>query len=141
MSPQEAFKIGFLLSCADRGLTPEATHALVKEGLAKQALGLGNVVGEMIEAPGRVLSAIGPTAINAGLLAGIGIPIAAGAGTGWAAAKLTDDDSNVDEAKTDEILAEYQRLTDQARRQTAMKQLTGQPTLGLKRPISAGMAA
>ncbi len=135
MSPQEAFKVGFLLSCADRGLSAEATHALVKRAVA----GIGNVVGEMIEAPGRFVSAVGPTVLNAGLLAAVGLPIAAGAGTGWAAAKLTDDDSNVDEAKTDEILAEYQRLTDQARRQAAMKQLTGQPTLGLKRPVTAGV--
>lgn len=137
MSPQEAFKVGFLLGCADRGLDAAQTHALVKQAVG----GLGNVIGELIEAPGRVISSVGPHVLNAGLLAGVGLPIAAGAGTGWAAAKLTDDDTNLDEAKADELLAEYQRLTDQAKRQAAVKQLRGRPTLGLKRPLAAGAVA
>jgi len=130
MSPQEGFKIGFLLACADRGLDAEEAHGLVKRAFA----GLDSV----LDLPGRALSALGPTAAQTAILAGVGLPIAAGAGTGWAAAKLTDDDSNVEEAKTDEVLAEYQRLTDQARRQAAVKQLKSQPTLGLKRPLHLG---
>lgn len=134
MSPREAFKAGFLLSCADKGMTADEAHALVKKAFGP---GAGNVVGELIEAPGRIISSVGPGLMGAGALAAIGLPIAAGAGVGWGAAKLTDDDSNVDEAKTDELLAEYQRLTDQARRQIAMKQLRGQPTVGLRRPLGA----
>lgn len=133
MSPQEAFKIGFLLGCADQGLDTETTHGLVKRA--------SRVLGEMIEAPGRIAASVMPAVLNAGLLASVGIPIAGGAGIGWAAAKLTDDDSNVDETKSDEILAEYQRLTDQARRQAAMKKLRGQSTMGLRRPLTAGVAA
>lgn len=127
MSPREAFKAGFLLGCVDRGVDPAGAHALVKQALGA---GAGKVLGEVVEAGGRGLASLVPTALNAGLLAAVGLPIAAGAGTGWAAAKLTDDDTNVDEAKSDEVLAELQRLTDQARRQAAVKALRGQSTLG-----------
>ncbi len=135
MSPNESFKIGFLLGCADLGLDTDQTHALVKTAVAKTA-GLGTIAGEMIEAPGRLVANMGPMAAQLGLLAGVGVPMAAGAGTGWAAAKLTDDDTDVDQAKADELLAEYRRLTDQANRQVAMKQFKGLPTHGGFRTLS-----
>jgi hypothetical protein len=133
MSPQESFKFGFLLGCTEMGLDTQQSHTLVKQALG----GIGNVLGEMIEAPGRIISSIGPHVMNAGLLLGAGLPIAAGGAGGWALAKATEDDSNVDEAKADEVLAEYQRLTDQAKRQVALKRFRGQATVGgLHRPLS-----
>jgi hypothetical protein len=127
MSPPEAFKAGFLLGCADLGLSAAETHALVKRAIGP---GAGKVIGEMIEAPGRVLSSVGPAVLNAGLAAAIGLPVLAGGTAGWAAAKLRDDDTDVDAAKADELVAEYQRLADQARRQAAAKALALRPPGG-----------
>ncbi len=127
MTPREAFKVGFLAYCAERGLGADEVGALVKRA---------SIFGEVVRAPLRLASSVAPTALNAALIGAIGLPIVAGAGTGWAAAKLTDDDSDVDAARSDEILAEYQRLTDQARRQSALKALQGQSTLGLNRSLA-----
>ncbi len=118
MTPKEAFKAGFLIRCAEEGLSDEATHERIKTALFD--------VGSIMRGIGSIGSAIAGPA----LLTGVGLPIVAGVTGGHLAAKAVDDDSDVNEAKTDEILAEYRRLADQARRQTAMKQMRGLPTLG-----------
>lgn len=124
MTEREAFQAGFLLKCAEDGLSAEETRARIKA-----AFNWAYPLGEMIEAPGRVLSAVGPPALYGTAALGIGGPIALGIGGGYAAAKLTDDDSDVGAAKQEETIAEYQRLADQARRQAAIKALRGRPTL------------
>lgn len=126
MSPQEAFKFGFYARCAEEGLTSEQTLARIKTA------SLGTIAGELIEGPFRLMSHMGPAAAQAALVAGIGLPIAGGLAMGYAGAKATDDDSNIEEAKADEILSEYQRLTDHARRQALVKQMRGQSTLSLQ---------
>lgn len=117
MTPREAFKVGFLLRCVEEGLSTEDAQLRVKRA---------SWLGDAANAGSRVVSGLaGPVA-----LAAVGLPIVAGVAGGHLAAKAVDDKSDVTEAKTNEILAEYQRLTDQAKRQTALKRLRGLPTLG-----------
>lgn len=145
LTPVQAFKTAFLLRCADEGLTLEQTHARVKQALhatapAEKAASLlsrtllGGTGGAAVGgAPGAVIgasaSAAAPAALSAApwaLALGLGIP----AGLGWAGGKMLaetrKDPLTVDEAKTNEELAEIQRLTDRAQR---MKQLRHQQHL------------
>jgi hypothetical protein len=69
MTPREAFKIGFLTTCADLGLNgPQAAALMTKAAglLEKQALGLGDLG-----------SLVGTTALT--------VPVLAGAGMGYLA--------------------------------------------------------
>ena len=124
MNSRECFQLGYLLWCADHGLTQEETHAHVKRAF------LANVLGEVVEIPGRALAAVINNALPIAAAAGIGVPLAAGATGGYLAAKAVDDNTDVDEAKTDEELAEYQRLTEHAQRQLALKRMRGLPVIG-----------
>jgi hypothetical protein len=119
VTEREAFKLGFLYRCAEEGLT--AAEAADRAGLlVKAAQGLGlpaRLGGAAAELPGRALSAFGPTLAGAALLAAIGLPVLAGGAGGHFLARAIDDDTTVDEARADELVAEYRRLTDAARRQ------------------------
>lgn len=139
MTPTQAFKTSFLFRCADEGLTLEQTHARVKAALAvargeKRAYlwgvaggaGSGAAVGGAVGGPGGAtlggaLGAVAasPLAPYAAVL-GLGVPAAAGWLGGKALAESRKDPLTVDEAKANEELAEFQRLTDRARR---LKQL------------------
>ncbi len=102
MTDREAFKFGFLLRCADEGLSPEQTRERVK-----LAYGLGAAAGLAIKAPLAI--------------AALGIPAAAlaGAGAGYVGAKLTDPPVDPDEAKKQELIAAYRQQADRARRTAA----------------------
>jgi hypothetical protein len=125
LSNEQIFKVGFLMKCAEQGLTIEETHTRIKVALAhiKQAF-LGPI--------GAAASALTPLAAAGA----IGLPILAGGTTGYLAAKATgaDGKSMVDEAKKDEIAAEYKRLAEEAKRRTKIKQIqnaTGQRIIAL----------
>jgi len=129
VSPTEAFKVAFLMRCADEGLDIEQTHQRVKTALAKARrekrafLGLGSLLG----GTGQFLS--GAAAWGKPLLlTGLALPAAAGVMGGKLLADAKKDPLTVEEAKTDEELSEIQRLTDRARR---LKQLrAAQSTIG-----------
>jgi hypothetical protein len=72
-----------------------------------------------------VLNTVAGNVMPVATAALIGGPIAAGVGAGYLASNLKEKHTDVDEAKNDEMLAEYERLTDAARRQTFMKSLPG----------------
>ena len=123
MSPREAFKVGFLLWCADRGFTPEQTRDFVKH--AKSATKVAGLFGY----PAKIVASIGGPLLGLAALAGVGAPAALGGLVGHHLGKGFDTSEPVEEAKVDELLAEYERLTDQAKRKLALKQLYGKPTL------------
>jgi hypothetical protein len=111
MNSHEAFKIGFLCRCADEGLTPEQTAVRIKQAatLPKQAgfnpLTWGKPVGSGIDwlwQRAKVPMVAGPPAL--GVLGG------------YALSKAKADTFDVDEAKRDEELTEYQRAIDQLAR-------------------------
>lgn len=113
MNSQDAYKIGFLLRCAEEGLTPEQTEQRIKTAsMAKTAvLGLeaaGNMVGKTVSAAGKgLLSALR----TAGWLTVVAPPVAGMAG-GYMLAKSKNDTFDIEEAKKDEELAEYYRAMD-----------------------------
>lgn len=118
MSPTQAFKVAFLMRCADEGLTIEQTHRRVKTALArvreKRAF-----FGSMLGGAGQFMS--GAAAVGKPLaLLGLGLPVLGGIAGGKMLADMKKDPFTVEEAKTDEQLSEIERLTDRARR---LKQL------------------
>lgn len=113
MTPKEAFKVGFMARCADEALTSEQMADRVKAASVK--------VGGISE----LLTWLG--------LGSVAIPVAGGLLGGHLAARSLDDDSSVEAAKADELLGEYQRLTEDVQRHTAAKKLRGN-ALGIHRP-------
>lgn len=126
LTEKQAFKVGFLLRCADEGLTMEETHARVKAALAKQANPLITGAGKMIGG----LASLVPGAASLLAAGSIAAPLAVGAGGGYLASKMTQPgDEVLDQAKRDEVIGEYERLADEARRKAKAKRLantTGQ---------------
>jgi len=113
MNVKEAFKLGFLSRCADEGLTPDETRARIRDAHAyiKQA----NPFGDAYDAfKGVVGSGLSTAAGIAKPLAIAGPPLA-GAGVGYALAKANEEEVDPEEAKKQELLAEYQRVIDRAR--------------------------
>jgi hypothetical protein len=116
MTDLEAFKFGFLLRCADEGLTAEQVQARIK-------LAAGPAVAAAATGAGLGLAkpALGLTKNLAGLsmlLGGAGLAGAAGlgAGGGYLAAKATEPDMDAEDAKMQELIAAYRQQADQARR-------------------------
>lgn len=152
LSDEQAFKVGFLLYCAEQGMEEAEINETIKKALSQfdkedfllkeanpllsflgnavggVAAGASNLMGNTLRATPQVLSTLATL--------GIGIPVAAGAGTGYLAAKLTSHDKEdiVEDAKQNEVIGEYERLADEARRKARMKLLqnrTGRKVLSL----------
>jgi hypothetical protein len=112
MDHSQMFKVGFLLRCADEGLSDEETAERVQEAaqfvavLEKQA-----VFGTDLMALPKMLKSLGLWGLAAGGLAG-------GLG-GYAVGKATDTESDPEEVKRQELIAAYQQQADRVRRQLA----------------------
>jgi hypothetical protein len=140
LTEKQTFKLGFLRKCAEDGLTTDETIQRVKLAIQqikckneKQAfwggaLAAGGMVGS------KLLGMVPGLASMAGTAAVVA-PVAAGAGAGYLAAKATNSDKSiVEDAKQDEVIGEYARLAEEARRRTRLKQLqqaTGQRVIAL----------
>lgn len=138
-TPEQIIKIGFLLKCAEDGLTIEETHArvkaaisMLKEGSPAGIIGaiMSGVYGagkDVVNTAGKAISAV-PALAELGLTVGLGAPIVAGGAGGYAAAKLTGDNDKrvLEEAKQDEVASEYERLAEEARRRTLLKRIQAQ---------------
>ncbi len=145
MTPEQAFKVGFLYKCAEDGLSMRETHARVKKALAEfkaggnlaglekaailpaLAAGAGTIAGGTAGLAARALT-YAPSLLSTGAILGAAAPIALGAGGGYAAAKLTQDDKSdaLENAKQDELLGEYERLTEAAKRRALLKRIQAQ---------------
>lgn len=145
MTQEQAFKAGFLLRCAEEGLTIDETHARVKQAIAEVKMGrnvlgiektafipqvagaLGSLGSNVGRLGGSLISAV-PGLLSTGAMIGIGAPVAAGAGTGYLAARLTKTENKdaLEEAKHDEILGEYERLAEEAKRRALLKRIQAQ---------------
>ena len=120
LDQREAFKRGFLASCADLGLSSAETI-----NLAQAAVKRAGAFGTLLHAPIDMIKTFGPALATTALVAGAGLPIAGGALIGKSLASAHDNERGVDEAKADELISEYRRLTDQARRRSAFRR--GEP--------------
>jgi hypothetical protein len=107
MTPRQLFKFGFLLQCADEGLTPAETRERIDVCLTKMAEGgLGTGLVHLL----RNFSALG--------IAGAGVT---GALTGHLAARMTEPQADPDMAKQQELIAAYRQYADHARRNAARR--------------------
>ncbi len=110
LTPAQMFKVGFLLRCADEGLSEEATAERVQtaqqfvDHIEKQG-GLGDAAVSMA----KFVKGLGLWSLVGGGLVG-------GAG-GYAAGVLTDEPTEPEEVKKQELIAAYQQHADQVRRQ------------------------
>lgn len=120
LTPQEAFKVGFLARCARDGLTPPQMLARVKlagDLLEKHAV-LGGLMGGAAGAAGGVANRVAGLGIPLALAAP---PIVGGLG-GYALARMTDvDDTDVDAIKNQELVDEYRRQAEALRRRRAVR--------------------
>jgi len=120
LTPEQAFKVGFLLRCADEGLTQDEINQRVKTAAAMPLMTKSAIID-------RIISAVPPLLTGTGILAaslGTALPVLGGAGAGYTAAKLTSDTKDdVEQAKQDEITGEYYRLAEEAKRNAARKRL------------------
>jgi DNA helicase TIP49 (TBP-interacting protein) len=129
MQPHEAFKLGFLSRCVEEGLSPQQTNVLAKsaaEMLTKQAFvreAIGQVTGTVKDTAdaGKSVVEFGKSMWPLAALA-VGVPAGAGALTAYLQNSATDSDSSdVEDAKRQELLDTYRRMTEQMNRQQKLR--------------------
>lgn len=135
MTELELFKYGFLLRCAEEGLTAEETASRIAQ--AREHIKTANPVVAGAAAAGagaagtKWLGSALSKGIRGGLgLAGLGLAGAAGvgAGAGWLGAKMTEPDADPAEAKTQELIETYRLFAEQAKR-NAQRRRVYRPTI------------
>jgi hypothetical protein len=112
MTEKEAYKIGFMLRCAEEGLTPVQTELRVKQAStmtkeSQEGIGTGFIRGAAATASKGLMA----TLKSLGMLTIVAPPII-GATGGYMLANAKNDTFDIDEAKKDEELAEYYRAMD-----------------------------
>ena len=121
MTPREGFKYGFLLRCAEEGLTVKqaevrATRALEKHGgfdAWDTAVSIGGGLKDL------ALGGAGK-ALSWGIPLGIGTAAGAGALGGYGLAKLREGDTDPEEVQRQELIAAYRNQAELARRKAIM---------------------
>lgn len=119
MTPQEAFKIGFLARCVEENYGPEKIAAL--SGMMTEKVGFTGVGGELAD-----------TATDMGKLMATGFaaaPWLTGGGLAFLANKASDPThADIDEVKNQELLSEYEQATQRLKQQQALRQYKAQQT-------------
>lgn len=131
MTERDQFKVSFLCRCADDGLDARQTLDRIRNvreslQLEKQALGVADMLisgakNLFIDTPASIIKNVAPTGLALAGIGAIGIPAGAGMIGGHALARASENDTDADSAKADELIGEYKRLSDQSRRYAAMK--------------------
>ena len=126
MTPREGFKYGFLLRCAEEGLTVEQAEKRAAKALEKQANYdfLGNVMTSAVGGAKDVIMAAPATAaswLGSGVgLAGIGAATTGALG-GYGLAKMQEGDIDPAEIQREELISAYQMQAELARRKAIME--------------------
>lgn len=118
LTNRQAFKVGFLLRCADEGLSSEE----VKNRIEKAAMLFEK---EADSKPGLLADA-GKSALMAAIAVGAGLPIGAGLIGGTLAANLTSNPIDEEDVRKKELINEYKRLARKANQQTKLRLLHSQ---------------
>jgi hypothetical protein len=124
MTPREGFKYGFLLRCAEEGLTADEAEARAARGLEKQAGGLDTMLSDAYSGLKGLFTGVpGFIATHAPTVAGIGALGAAGvgAGAGYGLAKMQEGDVDPKEVQREELIAAYRTQAELARRKAIME--------------------
>jgi enoyl-CoA hydratase/carnithine racemase len=123
LSPQEAFKLGFLSNCVEKGLSIEQMREEVKKAsdqladVEKKAF-LGPERAALWDDLGDLLKDVGRIGMG-GLILG---PPAVGATAGILHSRLSDvDDEDVEDVKKREVADEYRRQAQRLRQTARMR--------------------
>jgi len=110
MTPQQAFKLGFITRCLDEGLTVQQANDRAAFGLA-------------MEKSGGILDGVKSLAGGLGGLGILGLLGGAGAGMagGAAVASAVDQPMDPEEAKMQELISTYRQHAEEARRTAARR--------------------
>jgi hypothetical protein len=125
MTPREGFKYGFLLRCAEEGLTVKEAEARAAIGLEKRGEWdlLGDIGKGITGSLGGIIAgapSLAGRALGSGIgMAGIG---AAGAGAlgGYGLAKMQEGDIDPQEVQREELISAYRTQAELARRRAIM---------------------
>lgn len=105
LTNRQIFKFGFLLRCADDGLTVEETKERIKQAaIALEQMEKQGLVGGLLNA----LTRLGWLGLGAGAIGGT-------AG-GYTVGKMTEKETDPEEIKRQELIAAYQQEADRIRR-------------------------
>jgi hypothetical protein len=126
MTPKEGFKYGFLLRCAEEGLTIKEAEARAARGLEKQAEeGLvGKVLGDLYSGGKNLITGTpGFIAEHGPKILGVGALGAAGVGSlgGYGLAKMQEGDVDPEEIQREELISTYRAQAELARRKAIME--------------------
>jgi hypothetical protein len=111
MTPREGFKFGFLLRCAEEGLSVDEAQARAARGLEKQAFGLS----DLVKLPEAIGSLGGKVVLAGGLASALGGGLA-----GHALAKMQDDEADPAEIRRQELIDAYTTQAELAKRKAVM---------------------
>lgn len=110
MTPDQAYRAGFLAYCAEHRIPLEAVPAMIKR--ADLLGGAANAAGNAATAVAYKIPAL---ALGATALTGL----ATGAGLGAAAGHVTEADTDPADVRHNELVSLYRQYADIARRQQA----------------------
>lgn len=120
MTTQEAFKFGFLLRCAEEGLSSSAVARRVKLAFdASTAAALPGAAVGAVKDVGGAAAGLGKGTLDAFWRTWLGTALAGGAvgaGGGYLMANAMDDNVDPADARDAETLAEYQRAIQELSR-------------------------
>lgn len=120
LTPREAFKIGFMLRCAEEGLDPAQVQDRIQKAAAvlleKQAL-LGGLISS-----DDVRSGLGGLA-NLGIGAAMTVPIGIGLLGGYLANRAREADVDEEDVRNRELIDELRHWTRRARERAKVKRL------------------
>lgn len=118
LSEREAFKYGFLLRCAEEGLSQEEANKLAEIGIAKHAF-----VDDVMNTAKAGLG----VAKGMGLL-GVGAALLGGGALGHVAANATSPEVTVEDHQKRELIEAYKLRAEMARRRRQlMESLAARP--------------
>ncbi len=121
LTPQESFRLGFLLRCAEEGCTPAEIKERVKLAVAPALLGGGlSTLRSLLSPTWNSLKTMGTFPLHATALGIAGAAAAGGAG-GYGLAKLQNSDVDPDEAKRQELISAFKLQADLARRRAQQR--------------------
>jgi len=116
LTARQAFQFGFLLKCAEDGLSPAQIEERLDAALEKQAF--GETIGKAVD----LAAGMGGLGLAAG---GLG-----GAGLGYMLGSATEPTVDADEIKKRELISVLQQYTERAKRHAApITYRQPQPTL------------
>lgn len=124
MTEKEAFKVGVLSSCIERGIPLSALESRLDSILEKSAF-LNSLIygaGKISDAAQNAASGLASYGLGVGAPLALAAPPALGGLAGYTLANATDvDDTDVAEIKQRELVDEYRRQTDKLLRERKLR--------------------